>query len=119
MSRKTNRPIPSTSSQIIGVCAALAMLSISISSGFAAAIALVKGRIYSATVVLGINKMVSKSISPSEYWTTVVLCILCCIVGTIVSIGVLREVVVDHKRKTEARKSKKETAIQEKDGLTE
>ena len=95
------------------------MLSISISSGVVAAIALVNGHIYSATVVLGINKMVSKSSSPSEYWTTVVLCVLCCIVGTIVAMTVLREVVVDHKRKIEARKNRDAIAEEnETDSMT-
>lgn len=119
MTQKVKRPIPSISSQVVGTCAALTMLSISISSGVVAAIALVNGHIYSATVVLGINKMVSKSSSPSEYWTTVVLCVLCCIVGTIVAMTVLREVVVDHKRKIEARKNRDAIAEEnETDSMT-
>jgi hypothetical protein len=119
MRPKVNRPIPSTSSQIIGLISALVGLAFGIGGGIAFVDGLITGRTYSVALIFGDSAKVSERSDPSAYWTAMGLLCLCCVGGIIVGIGVLREVVVDHKRKIEERKSRTETAIQEKDNLTE
>ena len=85
------------------------MLAIAISSGFIVCKALKTGQIWSATVAVGINRMASRVSAPSQYWVTVGLCALCCIVGVIVVIAALREIVAGQKRKKEAIAAEEQT----------
>jgi hypothetical protein len=113
MRRKANRPIPSTSSQVIGVCAALVGLAFSIVCAVAVMKGLITGRTYSVALIFGDSTTVSESSTSTTYWASMALFGVGFIGGLIVGIGVLREVVVDHKRKIEARRSQKDAAARE------
>lgn len=105
MKPKVNRPIRSTVSQGICICLALnAFVFGAVVGAYAVCNGLTTGRVYSLAVVIGDSTMVERSSSPETYWTTIGLYIFGCAAGIVLTIGILREVVTEHKRKVAAQK---------------
>jgi hypothetical protein len=104
MRQNTKRPIPSISSQVVGVCAALVGLAFAVIGGYAVVGGLTTGRTYSVALIVGDNTMVSRSSASAAFWTSIGLFSVSFVGGLIVGLGVLREVIVDHRRKVAAKK---------------
>jgi len=113
MKHSIKRPIQSTASQIIGVCVALIALVGSVIGGFAVIDGMTTGRVYSVALVFGDSTMVSKDSASIAYWTSMGLFSLSCVGGLIVGIGLLREVVIEHKRKVADAKKNRTTTDSE------
>jgi len=65
------------------------------------------GWTYSVAVIFGDGTKVSTTNAPAAFWISIGLLSVAFVGGFIVGIGVLREVVVEHKRKVAAKKKQR------------
>jgi hypothetical protein len=108
MKKNATRPIATTSSQVVWVCAALVGLAFAVGAGYSVIGGLMTGRTYSLAVIFGDGTKVSMSSAPAAFWTSIGLLIVAFVGGFVVGIGVLREASVEHKRKVAAKKKQRE-----------
>ena len=80
------------------------MLAMSVLIGGVLIRELITGRTYSVGIILGDNSMVDQTSSPQAFWTTIGLLIIDVLVCPIVGIALLREAVMEHRRKISAKK---------------
>jgi hypothetical protein len=62
------------------------------------------GRAYSLAVVVGDSATVEKSNSPAAYWAHIGFHIFGCAAGIVLPIGVICEIITEHKRKVAVQK---------------
>jgi hypothetical protein len=99
MKQNINRPVRSTASQMIAICAILTLLCGDLGVGLVLRQELITGQTYSPTVVFGDSRMIYKSSSPTAYWTDMRLYMFGFVGGLIAATFGLREVVIEQKRK--------------------
>ena len=104
MQKNINRPVRSTTSQVIATCAALALWALSVYSVPAVIHELKTGQAYSLAVFFGSGAKISKNDSPIEFWMNMGLHISGLLIMLIAPIFALLEVIVEHRRKSEEHK---------------
>jgi hypothetical protein len=99
------RPLRTTSSQLVGVCASLTLWGIGIFGSSAVIEELKNGKAYSLYNLYfdTAGAMVSRDASPVSFWMNTGLHISGMLLAFIVPIFSLREVIIEHKRKIDAR----------------
>jgi|SRR5580704_10301245 hypothetical protein len=102
MKQKINRPVRSTVSQVIAMCAILTLLAGTVFGGLVLWDALIRGQTYAPSVVFGDSRMIYRNSSPDVYWRYMSFYLLSAAVMPIISIIGLREVVIEQIRKNAA-----------------
>ena len=115
MKQNINRSVPSKTILILFMCMALPALAIGVFMGFAVKDGLVTGQIYSITLILDINKIIYRSSSPTEYWTTVGFYIFTSVGAIVLGILMLVGNMMELKRKIVAQKRKNAAATKEQE----
>jgi hypothetical protein len=85
------------------------MLAMGISGGVFLVQALISGNANSAGIILGDNAIVERSKAPGSYWFTVALFGLDFLVCPIVAAALLREAIIEYKRRIAWREHKKQS----------
>ena len=106
MKRNVNRPIRTTSSLAVDVFASVTMIGFSIYGAPYIWQEFKTGHAYSLGVVFGDSHKIAQSNSPAAFWMSVVLPALGFLGMFICSVFVLREVVIEYKRKVAAKKER-------------
>jgi hypothetical protein len=115
MKQNKNRPIRTTSSQIVMLCAALFALAFGVIGAFAVFNGITTGQVHPVSVVLGDKTMVDRNGSPSAYWTSMGLFALSGIGGPILGVLQLFEIVAEYRRKIADRRNRRDANIQHND----
>ncbi len=101
---KINRPIRSTTSQVIAIFAMLTLFVFCIYGVTFLVGELKTGQTYSPMIVFGDSSIVNRSSSPKAYWADLGLYSFGFFWGIVAAILGLREVAIEHKRKIAWRK---------------
>ena len=105
MKQDTNRPIRTTSSQLVMVCASLTAWGIGVFGLFPLIDEIKSGQAYTlGGILLGVGTKVSRDTSPIVFWMNTGLHISGVLAAFITPIFSFREVIIEHKRKIDARK---------------
>ena len=100
MNDKPDRPIRSTASQAVWICAALGNIAFGVSGGVFAWEGWTSGQMYTIAVVFDDSRLASRAGSPGQYWAVMGCLGLSCITGLVIGILLLCEVATEHRRKT-------------------
>jgi hypothetical protein len=118
MKQRIDRPIRSTSSQIVWVCLALTSLGIAVALSIVTINGMLNGCVNSPTAYGLPTKLIYKNTSPHLYWSFIVFYLLSVALILIIAIGLLREAVMEQKRKT-ARQKKGVDANIQREGVSQ
>jgi len=99
------RPIRSTTSQAIVICAILTLAMVSVKGLSILIEELRTGHTYSPALFFGDRAMVFKNISPKAYWVDMSFYVFSLLGLFVVIVFAGRDVIIEHKRKVASRKS--------------
>jgi hypothetical protein len=104
MKRNKSRPIPTASSQFVGVlCAVTLLVGVYYIVPYLLE-ELKSGNVYTVAVIVGDGAKVHRSDSPPAFWMNFGLQALSALAAFVMAILTFREVVLDHTRRVAARK---------------
>jgi hypothetical protein len=114
MKRNINRPVRSTSSQVVWVCLALGLFGIAVALTVIPINGMLDGWINSPTAYGLPTRLIYKNTSPHLYWSFVIFYLLGAVLMLVVAIGVLCETLMEQKRKIASQKKRIGADIQRK-----